>query len=258
MKNQLVFPLQLPYKSTPIPRPIDSKYTKGRLGSVAKPLKKNGVAEKAADRKYDPLPSVWYGEDAALLERLLNFYPRERPKVILDATVNGGRFWRDSKRAVVGIDIDPKHRPILVADNSSMPLRSDLVDVIVYDPPHIPNQGKDNQKDFNTRFGLVLKSPKEHGYNFSHTYPRFLREAYRVLKPEGVLFCKITDYVHDHRYQWAHIDLTLAAREIGFCPCDCIVKVRNGPIIDPKWRTAHHTRRQHCYWLIFRKSNSCE
>jgi hypothetical protein len=30
------------------------------------------------------------------------------------------------------------------------------------------------------------------------------------------------------------------------------------PIIDPKWKTAHHTRRQHCYWLVFRKSKKCE
>ncbi len=258
MKTQLVFSWQLHYKPTPVVDSTVSKDTNGRLASVAKPLKKNSAAEKDVGRKYAPLPSVWYGEDTSLLERLLNFYPRERPKLILDATVNGGRFWRDSKRPVVGIDIDPKHRPTVVADNTSMPLRSEFVDVIVYDPPHIPNQGKDNQKDFNVRFGLVLKSSKEHGYNFSHTYPRFLREAYRVLKPEGVLFCKITDYIHDHRYQWAHIDLTLAAREIGFCPCDCIVKVRSGPIIDPKWQTAHHSRRQHCYWLVFRKSNSCE
>jgi hypothetical protein len=54
--------------------------------------------------------------------------------------------------------------------------------------------GQARQKDFNFRFGLVLKSPKEYGYNFAHTYPPFLEEAYRVLKPEGILLCKITDY----------------------------------------------------------------
>ena len=215
-------------------------------------------ARKEAPRKYAPLPSVWNGEDASLLEHFLNFYPRKRPKLILDATVNGGRFWRGSKRPVVGIDIEPKHRPRIVANNNWMPFRSEIFDVVVYDPPHIPNQGKDKQKDFNIRFGLVLKSPKEYGYNFAHTYPPFLEEAYRVLKPEGILLCKITDYIHDHRYQWAHIDLAEAACKVGFCACDCIIKVRKGPIVDPKWRKAHHSRRQHCYWLVFRKSDSCE
>ncbi len=207
---------------------------------------------------YKPLASVWYGEDAELLDQMLGFYPRKRPKRILDTTVNGGRFWRGRRHPVVGMDIEAKHRPDLVGNNTSMPFRDRIFDVVVYDPPHIPNQGRDKSKDFNTRFGLVLRSSKENGYSFSHTYPPFLREAHRVLKPEGILLCKIGDYIHDHRYQWAHVDLIQAASGIGFCACDCIIKIRKGPIIDPKWKTAHHTRRQHCYWVVFRKSERCE
>ena len=207
---------------------------------------------------YQPLASVWYGEDAELLDQMLSFYPRKLPKRILDATVNGGRFWHGRTHPVVGMDIEAKHHPDLVGNNTAMPYQDKVFDVVVYDPPHIPNQGKDKSKDFNIRFGLVLRSSKENGYSFSHTYPPFLREAYRVLKPEGILLCKISDYVHDHRYQWAHVDLVHAADGIGFCPCDCIIKVRKGPIIDPKWKTAHHTRRQHSYWLVFRKSERCE
>jgi SAM-dependent methyltransferase len=208
---------------------------------------------------YEPLSSVWYGEeDAVLLERLLRFYPHKRPRRILDATINGGRFWRGSTRRVVGLDIEGTHKPSIVGDNGSMPFRAEAFDVVVYDPPHIPNQGRDKLKDFNSRFGLGARSPKEHGYNFSHTYPPFLREAWRVLKDGGVLLCKLADYVHNHRYQWAHIDFILAARTVGFSSCDCIVKVRKGPIIDPRWKNAHHSRRQHCYWLVFRKSDRCE
>ena len=209
-------------------------------------------------RDYDPIPSVWDGEDAELLERMLMLYPRKRPGRILDATVNGGRFWRGSERPVIGIDIEIKHRPSIVADDTAMPFRSRFFDVVVYDPPHIPNQGHDKLKDFQHRFGLGGKSPKEQGYTFTHTYPPFAKEAYRILKDEGVLFCKIADYVHHHRYQWAHVDLVQSARAAGFQPCDCIVKIRKGPIIDPKWKVAHHSRRQHCYWLVFRKSKKGE
>lgn len=210
------------------------------------------------ESKYDPLPSVWYGEDSELLEKLLIFYPRKAPKRILDATVNGGRFWKGSDRPVTGMDVDPSHRPAIVADNTAMPLRDASFDVIVYDPPHIPNQGKDKSKDFNTRFGLVLRSSKENHYTFTHTFPPFVKEAYRVLRDEGILLCKITDYVHHHRYQWAHIELINAAQRIGFIACDCIIKIREGPIKDPRWKNAHHSRRQHCYWLVFRKSKKCE
>ncbi len=216
------------------------------------------IHERPKARDYDPIPSVWEGEDAQLLERMLLLYPRKRPRRILDATVNGGRVWRGSERPVIGIDIEIKHKPSIVADNTVMPFKDKLFDVVVYDPPHIPNQGCDRQKDFQYRFGLGGKSPKENGYTFRHTYPPFVKEAYRILKDEGILFCKIADYVHHHRYQWAHVELVQSASDAGFQPCDCIVKIRKGPIIDPKWKVAHHSRRRHCYWLVFRKSRKCE
>jgi hypothetical protein len=207
---------------------------------------------------YQPLPSVWEGEDSDLLERMLAFYPRRSPKLILDATVNRGRFWTGNSRSVIGLDINVSYKPSVIGNNLQMPFRASSFDVVVYDPPHIPNQGRDRQKDFTTRFGLGARSPKENGYNFSHLYRPFAYEAYRVLAPEGILFCKITDYVHHHRMQWAHIQLVEAASSVGFQPCDCIVKIRKGPIVDPRWKKAHHARRHHCYWLVFRKSNKCE
>jgi SAM-dependent methyltransferase len=237
-------------KVLPIPLPAGETVVPERSADGAKAL--------VDETEYTPLSSVWDGEDAELLEELLDFYPREQPRAILDATVNGGRFWRGSKRPVIGMDIEAGHQPNVVADNTLMPFGDNAFDVVVYDPPHIPNQGKDKSKDFNVRFGLVLRSSKEHGYTFSHTYPPFLREAYRVLKPEGILLCKIADYIHDHQYQWAHVDFIKAASVAGFRPCDCIIKIRKGPIIDPKWKVAHHSRRQHCYWLVFRKSEKCE
>src|SRR6266700_3329555 len=214
--------------------------------------------ERGRARTYAPIESVWEGEDAELIERLLRFYPRKTPRRILDATINGGRSWRGSKRSVVGIDIERAHKPAIVADNTHMPFGDSFFDVVVYDPPHIPNQGRDKLKDFNTRFGLGIKSSKEKGYAFSHTFPPFVKEAHRVLKNEGLLLAKIADYVHDHRYQWAHVELVQAAKDAGFMPCDCIIKIRKGPIIDPKWKVAHHSRRRHCYWLVFRKSEECE
>ncbi len=207
---------------------------------------------------YDPLPSVWFGDDAELLEKMLDFYPRKQPQRILDATVNQGRFWVGGSRPVVGMDINPRYKPDVVGDNRAMPFAADEFDVVVYDPPHVPNQGRDRVKDFTTRFGLGEKSPAENGYNFSHLYPPFMAEAFRVLRREGVLFCKIADYVHNHRYQWAHVELIKAAVAAGFLACDCIIKARKGPIVDPKWKTAHHARRRHSYWLIFRKSKKCE
>jgi len=149
-------------------------------------LPENDAANGSPAPTYEPLPSVWCGDDAELLEKMLCFYPRTVPQKILDATVNAGRFWTRSTRPVVGMDIDARYGPDIVADNRDMPCDDESFDVVVYDPPHIPNQGRDKSKDFNTRFGLILKSPAKSGYNFSHLYPPFVAEAYRVLKPEGL------------------------------------------------------------------------
>jgi SAM-dependent methyltransferase len=234
--------------------------TKKRKANLTRPLfvvdeKDSAIAPAST---YDPLPSVWFGGDDELLEKMLRFYPKKEPRRILDATINAGRFWHGSCRKVVGMDIDPKFEPDIIADNCHMPCEDASFDVVVYDPPHIPNQGTDRSKDFNNRFGLVVKSSVENGYNFTHTFRPFLLEAYRVLRKDGILFCKIADYVHGHRFQWAHVELINAAQEIGFTACDCIVKVRKGPITDPRWKTAHHARRQHCYWIVLRKSKKCE
>ena len=118
-----------------------------------------------SEREYVPLGSVWEGEDSELLERLMDLYPRKRPEKILDATLNSGRFWRGRNRPVVGLDIQGKYRPHVAGDNMLMPFRKESFDAVVYDPPHIPNQGRDNEKDFSVRFGLVLKSSKDNDYN---------------------------------------------------------------------------------------------
>ena len=225
---------------------------------VKKPIEDEESSSTEQQPTYQPLSSVWEGEDYELLELMLDFYPRKKPELILDATMNRGRFWIGSEYPVIGMDINKRYKPKVIGDNMQMPFRSDCLDVVVYDPPHIPNQGIDKQKDFQERFGLVLKSPKENGYNFTHLYGPFAGEAYRVLKPEGILLCKITDYIHHHRYQWAHVELINAAKKKGFVACDCIVKIRKGPIKDPRWKKAHHSRRHHCYWLVFRKSQKCE
>ena len=147
------------------------------------PLFETETAEPGG--QYDPLPSVWYGEDYELLEKLLLSYPRTHPKRHLDATVNAGRFWRNSQRAVIGMDIEFSHKPALVADNTAMPFRDSSFDVIVYDPPHIPNQGKDKLKDFGGRFGLVRRSSKENQYTFSFTFPPFLQGGVPRPAPRG-------------------------------------------------------------------------
>lgn len=207
-----------------------------------------------------PLTSVWEGNDCQLIEAILQFYPTIEPHPILDSTYNAGRMWKGSKRQVVSMDIDPRHKPMILGDNRVMTgVPSNKFGVVVYDPPHVGPQGRDKSvKRFDVDFGATMECGKEHGWTLSYLYPPFLRQAKRVLKPEGLLLAKITDMVNSHKSRWAHCDFMRMAEEAGFTVCDLIVKVRKGPMMSTKWKNLHHARKRHCFWIICRNGNSCE
>ncbi len=206
------------------------------------------------------LTSVWEGSDGELLEAILCFYPSIKPSPILDATYNTGRIWHRTNRRVVSMDIDPRYNPDIVCDNRVMSgVLSNRFGVVVYDPPHVGPQGRDKSvKRFDVDFGANTECGKEHGWTLSYLYPPFLKQAKRVLKPEGLLLAKITDMVNSHKSRWAHCDFISMAEEAGFTVCDLIVKVRKGPMMSTKWKTAHHARKRHCFWIVCRNGPSCE
>jgi hypothetical protein len=209
---------------------------------------------------YAPLSSVWEGSDHELIEAMLSFYPTIEPNPILDATFNAGRMWEGSARKVVSMDIDPQHKPDILADNRVMEgVHANQFGVVVYDPPHVGPQGRDKSvKRFDVDFGATMECGKEHGWTLSYLYPPFLKQAKRVLKPDGLLLAKITDMVNSHKSRWAHCDFMRMAEEAGFTVCDLIIKIRNGPMMSTKWKEAHHARKRHCFWIVCRNGERCE
>jgi hypothetical protein len=215
---------------------------------------------KPAVSAYAPISSVWEGTDSDLLEAIFKFYPTIPVEPILDSTYNAGRFWKDSKREVVSMDINPQYKPMIVADNRKMEgVPSAKYGVVVYDPPHVGPQGRDkSQKRFDIDFGATMECGKDQDWNLSYLYPAFLKQAKRVLKPDGLLLAKITDMVNCHKSKWPHCDFMRMAEETGFTVCDLIIKVRKGPMVSTKWKNAYHARKRHCFWIICRNGNECE
>lgn len=210
--------------------------------------------------EYYHLSSVWEKNDPELIEEMLSFYPTIDPEPILDSTYNQGRFWKTSTRRVDSMDINPRHKPKYLCDNRNMvEVPDNHYGVVVFDPPHVGPQGRDkSSKRFDVDFGATIECGKEQNWNLSYYYPAFLAEAKRVLKPKGLLLAKITDQVNNHRSRWAHVDFMVMAEEAGFTVCDLIVKVRRGPMMSTRWKTSHHARKRHCFWIICRNEDSCE
>lgn len=205
------------------------------------------------------MDSVYYGKDAAVLDFMLGFYAPDA-RVIVDVCCNRRRIWKGSTMAnkVTFYDIDPQWSPDCICSWDRLPNRDGSVDVLVYDPPHLPlaAASKKSIQRFSRDHGLKLSTQ---GDNVVALYSPFLREAGRVLKPDGLVFAKIKDYVHNHKYQWNVEAFNLRVREVGLTPCDLIIKrdPSAANLKSGRWKNRFHVRNAHCYWVIVRQGR-CE
>lgn len=204
--------------------------------------------------------SVMMARDPEVLQTMLNFYAWPEAEVI-DVTANKRRMWNGVKHngRVVFADIDPEMSPDIVCDFRDIKIPDASVDVVVFDPPHLPvaSASEASDKGFVGRYGLA-RAPNAD--NISEYFGPFLSEAHRVLRREGLIFVKLKDFVHNHKYQWMLAEFINAVSEQeGLTACDLIVKrdPSAGNMMSGRWKKSHHVRNAHCWWIVVRKGG-CE
>lgn len=193
------------------------------------------------------LTSVWTRSDAELLKHLLTIYPRTTPRTIVDVCYGKGIFYKGSTLKPIGFDMDRDRAKDAVASYEFLPLKSASVDVLVFDPPHLPKSGSKG----------VIKDLYNEFPTGTDPLTAFFHEAKRVLKPEGIVLAKTCDYVNSGRYRWQLVDLIAAVRECGLCPCDLIIKARPHALRHPAWTKQLHARKRHSFWVVIRNSTRC-
>lgn len=206
--------------------------------------------------------SVIFGRDCQVLSQMFAFYAPQA-RVIRDVTANARKMWKGASvpagADVRFYDIDPAQKPDVVCAWSSLPDADASVDVLVYDPPHLPAHAASQRSlpVMREQYGLALSTLTD---DISGHHRTFLPEALRVLAPNGLIFAKLKDFVHNHRYQWTLADFIAQVRGIaGLTPCDLIIKRDpcGGNLASGRWKNAHHARNAHCWWVIIRKGR-CE
>lgn len=206
------------------------------------------------------IESVMMARDPEVLGALLRARVRAGGSV-LDATANARRMWKGVRHdgPVTYMDIDPEMKPDVVGDFTKMLFDAGSFDAIVFDPPHLPAAAASaaSLPQMVDNYGLK-QAP--HADNVSACFAPFLSEAFRVLRPDGMIFAKIKDYVHNHRYQWSTVDFVMAVRAVpGLTPCEHIIKRDpcGGNLKSGRWEKSHHARVTHCSWIVVRKGR-CE
>jgi hypothetical protein len=205
--------------------------------------------------------SILNGTDGDALCCLLSLHAVANPR-ILDCTYNTGKMWKGLDYRPIRMDIDGTLDLDIVADFAKIPFAADSLDVVVFDPPHLPTAGMSQHSTlgWDKTYGITARGDGREGDNVSGMFLPFLTEAKRVLSEDGIILAKIADLTHNHRYQWQHVDFIVSAQSVGMTPCDLLIKrdPMAGNIESGRWQQIKHLRKCHCYWIVVRNSLRCE
>lgn len=200
------------------------------------------------------------GRDRDVLPLLIGLHASPSPE-ILDVTHNNGVMWKGTPYRPTTMDIDPEFGCDVTADFRAIPFPAATFDVVVFDPPHLPAAAASvgSSGIWRERYGITADGDYRQGDNVSPAFTDFFREAKRVLRADGIVLAKIADLVHNHTYQWQHVDFINAAKAAGLTACDVVVKVdpARANLASSKWASVHHLRSAHTFWIVVRKGR-CE
>ncbi len=166
----------------------------------------------------------------------------------LDPTYSKGNFYTNIPQPKLKFDLNPQLAEVTQANCTNLPLASNSISSIVFDPPFMfGTHGQTKNNIMTKRFTMFDTWPK-----LCIMYQDSLKEFHRILKKKGILAFKCQDYT-DSKTTMTHCLVYQWAKQIGFYPKDIFILIATGGrIYNPKL-TQRHARKFHSYWWIFQK-----
>jgi hypothetical protein len=199
--------------------------------------------------------SAYQGTNDAVFPHVLALYVRPS-STVADITYGRGVFWKDV----------PKDRYKLLAtdlksgvDCRSLPYNDVSIDCVVFDPPYMHTPGGTahvNHQNYENYYAnnVGADGTKKYHEAVLDLYFKTAHEAKRVLKPEGIFIVKCGDEVCANQQRLTHVELINEFASYGFVIEDLFVLLRNNrPGVSRILRQVH-ARKNHSYFLVFRKS----
>lgn len=174
----------------------------------------------------------------------------------VDMTYGNGAFWRNLPRPAHCFDISPQKPEAKQACSTMLPLDASSVGSVVFDPPFLTyvkggRAHKGGGVAMTARFGgyYTYAELEEH-------YRHSVSEAWRVLKPGGVMVFKCQDIIHNHRMHCTHFKVILMAEIEGFRLADLFILPAKHRMPGPQKGKQRHARIWHSYFLVLKKEKS--
>lgn len=187
------------------------------------------------------------GNNADLIATVADLYTRSG-SLIVDVTWGRGAFWRRTSHVPIGSDVSPDLAPHVACDFRKLPYRDNSVDVVVLDPPYVHNPGNHIT---NGRYNNAATTSGMYHEDIMRLYEDGMREAWRVLRPNGQTWVKCKDQVESGRQCWSHIELHDIAIKLGFFARDLFVITPDSRTTPNRWARQIHARKNHSYLWVF-------
>ena len=168
----------------------------------------------------------------------------------LDPMYFKGNFYKEIPRPNDIYDINPQVSECRRGDARDLCLPNDWFYSMILDPPFMfGNHGK--QKEYySSRTHGILEGFKD----LEELYKQILKEAYRVLKNNGILIFKCQDYT-DSKTTMTHCLVYQWALKQGFYAKDlAILNLPKNKIANSKLNQKH-LRKVHSYFWVFQKKS---
>lgn len=175
-----------------------------------------------------------------------------------DPTYSRGNFYKGTgiREPTYKFDIIPILAEVNYGDSRNLPLENESIDCEMFDPPFLATTGKsltseNNNNVINKRFGVYPSETELHQF-----YIDSLKEAYRILKSNGILIFKCQDKVSSGKQYFSHCFIKEWADVIGFYPKDLFILLAKNRIV-ADWQAANqkNARKFHSYFWVFQKTN---
>ena len=200
--------------------------------------------------------TAYQGTNEDVFSQLISLYVLPG-STVADVTYGRGVFWKKVPNGQYRLLTTDLRDGI---DCRKLPYKEATLDCVVFDPPYMHTPGGTahvNHQNYETYYRNNVAdngSGKKYHEAVLDLYFKSAREAHRVLRNEGIYIVKCGDEVCANQQRLTHVELINELTQNGFIIEDLFVLLRNNrPGVSRVIRQVH-ARKNHSYFLVFRKS----
>ncbi len=223
--------------------------------ATVKPKKTGRIARGVATNEL--IFSAYQATNDDVFPYILKLYVPEG-SLVADVTYGRGVFWKNIPAGSYDLRATDLRNGV---DCRKLPYGDTTMDCVVFDPPYMHTPGGTAHQNHQNFEAYYYNNGTENGTKKYHEavldlYFKGAKEAHRVLKPEGIYIVKCQDEVCANQQRLTHVEIINELTTMGFVIEDLFVVLRmNKPGVSRMLRQVH-ARKNHSYFLVFRKAKS--